>query len=100
MIEINFSGSLSSHSLFYAEECTEFAGPSPHHCAWAFEELFAAVASLGNTVSDWTSRRFEPQTSCSRDERAIARSTLTVDFNFAVVVESCTALYVFLSLLR
>ena len=54
-------------------------GPFPRHCAWAttalFEEMSQRWQAVGNTVSDLTAPRFEPQTSRSRDERATARPT-------------------------
>ena len=42
-----------------------------------FEEMSQRWRSVGNTVSDLTGPRFEPQTSRSRDERVTARPTGT-----------------------
>ena len=55
-------------------------GPSPRHCARAtqlrtFEEMSQRWRVVGNTVSDLTGPRFEPQTSRSRDERVTAQPT-------------------------
>ena len=54
---------------------TSLRGPFPRHCAQA-TQLWRAV---GNTVSDLTSPRFEPKTSCSRDKRVIPLDQL---YNF------------------
>ena len=40
-----------------------------------FEEMSQRWRAVGNTVSDLTGPRFEPQTSRSRDERVTARPT-------------------------
>ena len=40
---------------------------------WQAIAAAAAAAAVGNTVSDLTGPRFEPQTSRSRDERISAR---------------------------
>ena len=40
-----------------------------------FEEMSQRWQLVGNTVSDLTGLRFEPQTSRSRDERVTARPT-------------------------
>ena len=40
-----------------------------------FEEMLQRWRAVGNTVSDLTGPRFEPQTSRSRDERVTARPT-------------------------
>ena len=53
-------------------------GPSPRHCARAtqlqtFEEILQRFRAVGNTVSDLTGPRFEPQPYRSRDEHVTAR---------------------------
>ena len=68
---------LSLYSLDYAEACNELAGPisaslRPGNTA-PFEEMSQRWRAVGNTVSDLTGPRFEPQTSRSRDERVTAR---------------------------
>ena len=66
--------------LYYAEGCNEFAGApnsvllSPGNTA-PFEVISQRWQTVGNTVSDLTGPRFEPQTSRSRDERVIACPT-------------------------
>ena len=70
---------LSLYSLDYAEACNELAGPisaslRPGNTA-PFEEMSQRWRAVGNTVSDLTGPRFEPQTSRSRDERVTARPT-------------------------
>ena len=61
------------------QACNEFAGPisaslRPGNTA-PFEEMSQRWRAIGNTVSDLTGPRFEPQTSRSRDERVTARPT-------------------------
>ena len=68
---------LSLYSLYYSEECNEFARPisaslRPGNTA-PFQEMSRLWRAVGNTVSDLTGPRFEPQTSHSRDERVTAR---------------------------
>ena len=70
---------LSLYSLYYAEAWNELAGPisaslRPGNAA-PFEEMSQRWRAVGNTVSDLTGLRFEPQTSRSRDERVTARPT-------------------------
>ena len=70
---------LSLYSLYYAEACNELAGPisaslRPGNTA-PFEEMSQRWRAVGNTVSDLTGLRFEPQTSRSRDERVTAQPT-------------------------
>ena len=70
---------LSLYSLHYAEACNELAGPisaslRPGNTA-PFEEMSQRWRAVGNTVSDLTGPRFEPQTSRSRDKRVTARPT-------------------------
>ena len=51
---------------------TSLPGPSPRHCVLAVQ-LWKKCCCVGNTVFDLTGPRFEPQTSCSKDERVNAR---------------------------
>ena len=74
-----FKSNLPLYSLYYAEACNEFAGPisaslRPGNTA-PFEEMSLRWRAVGNTVSDLTSPRFEPQTSRSRDQRITAWPT-------------------------
>ena len=71
---------LSLYSLDYAEACNELAGPistslRPGNTA-PFEEMLQRWRAVGNTASDLTGPRFEPQTSRSRDESVTARPIL------------------------
>ena len=76
---IKYQLNLTLYSLYYAETCNEFAGPiseSLHPANIApFEEMSQWWRAVGNTVSDLTGKRFEPQTSRSRDECVTARLT-------------------------
>ena len=70
---------LSLYSLYFVGACDEFTGPisvlfRPGNTA-PLEEMLQRWRAVGNTVSDLTGPRFEPQTSCSRDERVTARRT-------------------------
>ena len=61
------------------EASHEFAGPifvslRPGNTA-LFEEMLQRWRAVGNTVSDLTGSRFEPQTSRSRNERVTARAS-------------------------
>ena len=65
--------------VYYAEACNELAEPisaslRPGNTA-PFKEISQRWQAVGNTVSDLTGPRFEPQTSRSRDERVTARPT-------------------------
>ena len=67
------------YSLYYAEACNELTGPisaslRPDNTA-PFEEISQRWRAVGNTASDLTGPRFEPQTSRSRDESVTARPT-------------------------
>ena len=44
----------------------------PGHAAY-FKEILQRWRAIGNTVSDLTGPRFEPQTSSSRDDRVTAQ---------------------------
>ena len=49
-------------SLYYAEACNEFAGPSPHHCAQAtllLSKKCCSSSELLATMSDLTGPRFD-----------------------------------------
>ena len=76
---IQIKSNLSLHSLDYAEACNELAGSISallRPCNTApFEKKSQRWRAVGNTVSDLTGPRFEPQTSRSRDERVTARPT-------------------------
>ena len=76
---VDFKSNLSLHSLYYGEACNEFAMPTsaslhPGNTA-PFEEMSQRWRTVGNTASNLTGPRFEPQTSRSRDERVTARPT-------------------------
>ena len=75
----NEKSNLSLYSLNYAEACNELAGPiSASLCpgnTGPAEKMLQRWRAVGNTVSDLTGPRFEPQTSGSRDERVTARPT-------------------------
>ena len=84
--ELQIKSNLSLYSLDYAEACNELAGPisaslRPGNTA-PFEEMSQRWRAVGNTVSDLTGLRFEPQTSRSRDERVTARPTARFALNF------------------
>ena len=69
---------LSLYLLYYAEACNEFSGRisaslRPGSNTASFEELSQGWRMVGNTVSDLSGPRFEPQTSRFRDERVAAR---------------------------
>ena len=66
--------------------CNEFAGTisaslRPGNTA-PFEEMSQRWRAVGNTVSDLTGPRFEPQTSRSRDKRVTARPTGRFHWSF------------------
>ena len=53
-----------------------------------FEEKSQRWRAVGNTVSDLTGPRFEPQTSRSRDERVTVRPTLLkLEFSHVAFLE-------------
>ena len=64
------------YSLCYAKACNKFVGPistSLHLCSTApFKEMLQWWRAVGNSVSDLTDPRFEPQISCSKDENVTA----------------------------
>ena len=62
--------------LYYAEACSEFAGPilawlRPGNTTFS-GEMLQRWRAVGNTVPDLTDLRFGPQTSRSRDESVVA----------------------------
>ena len=65
--------------LYYAKASNELARPIPASFrpgnTSPFEKMLQRWRAVGSTVSDLTGRRFEPQTSRSRDERITARPT-------------------------
>ena len=67
---------LSLYSLYYTKACNKLIGPisaSLHHGNIAlFKRMSHRWQAVGNTVSNLSNPRFEPQTSRSRDERATA----------------------------
>ena len=76
----NFKSNLSLYSLYYAEACNELSGPNsaslrPGNTA-SFEETLLHWRAVGNTASDLTGPRFEPQTSRSRDESITAQRNI------------------------
>ena len=73
-IKSNFS----LYSLDYAKASNELAGPFSASLRLGntapFKEISQGWRDVGNTVSDLTSPRFEPQTSRSSDKRVTART--------------------------
>ena len=73
------SNKISLYLPDYTKACNKWAGPisaSLRPCnTTPFEEMSQRWRAFGNTVSDLTGLRFEPQTSCFRDERVTARPT-------------------------
>ena len=51
-----------------------------------FEEMLQQWQAIGNTVTNLTGPRFEPQASCSRDKRVTARPTGIVVDNFLLTI--------------
>ena len=78
-VDFLFKSNLSLYLMYYAEACNELAGPISASLRLgstaSFEEMSQSWRAVGNTVSDLTSPRFEPQISCSRDESVTARPT-------------------------
>ena len=77
---------LSLYLLYYTKTCNEFAGTNsaslrPGKTA-PFEEMSQRWRAVANTVADLIASRFEPHTSCSRDERITARPT---EQGFAII---------------
>ena len=74
--------------LRFAKACNEFAGPiftSLHPGTAPFEEMSERWRAVGNTVSDLTGPRFEPQTFHSKDESVTQRPTARY-FYYKIVV--------------
>ena len=76
-LHLVFKSNLLLFSLCYAEACTSLRGSSPRYCTRTTQLLPLKKChrgdELGNTVSDLTGTRFEPQTFCSRDKRVTDR---------------------------
>ena len=82
--QLSNQSNLSLYSLYYAEACNEFAGPicallRPGSTA-LFEERLQQWRAVCNTVSNFTSPRFEPQTYRSKDESVITQPTRWSNF--------------------
>ena len=80
---------LPLYSLYYAEACNELAGPisaplRPDNTA-PFEEMLQQWRAVGNSASDLTGTRFEPQTSRSWDERVTTQPTARLQKLFKYV---------------
>ena len=78
----HFTRFLSFYSLHYAEACNEFVGPisaslRPSNTLH-FEKMSQWWRAVGNTLSDLTGPRFEPQISRTREERVIPLDHLDV----------------------
>ena len=73
VLVLMIKSNLSLYLMYYAEACNEFAGlisaSLRADITALFKEMLQRWRAVGNTGSDFTSPRFEPQTSCSRDER-------------------------------
>ena len=69
----HIKSSLLLYSLYAPKRVTSLWSPFPRHYSRAIkaplEETLQPWRAVGSTVSDLISRRFEPQTSRSRDER-------------------------------
>ena len=69
----------TKHQIFHYTRCitpkrlTSWRGSSSRHCASPLVETLLRWRAVGNTVSDLTGPRFEPQTSRSRNKRVTAR---------------------------
>ena len=82
---------LSLHSLDYAKACNELARPIfasllPSNTA-PFKEMLQRWRAVGNTVSNFTGPKFEPQTSRSRDERVTARPTCIINIKSIKIIK-------------
>ena len=74
-VQTAFSNQLFHYTPYYAVVCgAHLRVISPGNTA-LFEETLQRWRAVGNTMSDLTSPRFEPQTSRSTDERINARPT-------------------------
>ena len=78
-LRLLIKSNLSLYLLYFAEACIGFAEPisaslRPSNTA-SFELMSQGWRTFGNTVFDLIGRRFESQTSRSRDERVTARPT-------------------------
>ena len=88
----NFFSFLKSSQVFQSTHCitlkrlTSWRGPSPRPLrpgnTASFKEMLQRCRAVGNTVSDLTCLRFQPYTSCFRDERVTARPTFSFSWLF------------------
>ena len=84
MIQYNVHDYCRTNQIKYfnilTEACNEIAGPtSASLCPGStalYEEMSQRWRAIGNTASDLTDLRFEPQTSRSRDDQLHARPTV------------------------
>ena len=71
---VGFDGiNLLLYLLYYAEACNEFVGPIFVSVNTAFFEKILLLWKAVGSTSNLTGLRFEPQTSCSRDEGIFTR---------------------------
>ena len=83
------TSNLSLYSLYYAKLCNEFAGHisaslRPGNSA-PFEIISHRWRGVGNTKSDLTNPKFEPQTFRSKDERIYLPLEQMVGFQFIML---------------
>ena len=69
---VQIKSNASAYLLYYTEECKELAETvyallQPGNTA-SFQEMLQEWQAVGNTESDLTGLRFEPQTSCLKNE--------------------------------
>ena len=89
-----FKSNLSLYSLQYAEACNEFAGPISASLRLGntapLEETLQRQRAVGNTVSDLTGPRFEPDLPLQRRTRyhSINRPSLIYVCNFDLQIKS------------
>ena len=94
---IKSKSNLLLYSLHYAKACNEFAAHisallRPGNTA-PFKEMLQRWRAVGNTVSDLTGLRFEPQTSHSRDERFTADFIFQRIDAFVLMPTKCASLW-------
>ena len=81
MVKLN----LSLYSLYNAKAYNKLAGPiSTSSCPGntaSFKDMSQRWQAIGNTVSELTSLKFEPKTSCSRDDRNNCSTNWPVHIN-------------------
>ena len=92
-----FKSNLLLYSLIYAKACNKFVGSIsaslPLGSTASFEETSQRWRVVGNTVSNLTGPRFEPETSLSKDEHVTFRPTGRS--NFSLLVHLPRAFYEF-----